>query len=179
MNPTQFTLPAPRAPFPALDANSFDWEEGDDIFGVIRQLISGSHPGIFATVDRDHRPHIRWMASLSFEEMPWVYTLTSSESRKIRQIESNPHVTWMFCNADLSLILNLEGEAKVCRDTATLKRAWKQIRHKEQAYFLHSGMENENVVVIGTKIKSVECCTPKNCMRLSVELDEVKRVRWA
>lgn len=175
MKTKNFPETALKSPFPVLDPNSFDWEEGDDIFGVIRQLVDGNHPGIFTTVDRQGHPHARWMASLSFDEVPWVYTLTDLESRKIVQIEGNPAVSWMFCNADLSLILNLDGQAKVFTDTATIKRIWGKIRHKEQAYFLRNSQSGLGIAVIATELKHIECCTPRNCMRFSVNMDELKR----
>lgn len=175
MSNTNISLPAPANPFPVLDPASFDWEQADDIFGLIKQLVNGDHPGIFSTVDEQGRPHMRWMASLSFDELPWIYTLTDRESRKVRQIERHPAVSWMFCNSDLSLVLNLAGEARVLTDTPTVKRLWKQIHHKEHAYFLKNSQSGLGIAVIATRIQHVACTTPKSSMCFSVQVDQLKR----
>jgi general stress protein 26 len=170
-------LPRPAAVlFPVLDPHLVDWKEGDDIFAVVRHLVNGTHPGVLTTVDDCGQPHARWMASLSFDEIPLIYTLTSAESRKVRHIESNPQVNWMFSNANLSLILNLEGSAMILRDTKTIKRVWDQIQNKEQAYFLKNSMEGRGIAVMATRIKHIECCNPKNSLRFAVEIDRVRRV---
>lgn len=160
--------------FPVLNARSFNWKEREDVFQALKQLVDGNHPGILTTVDVRGRPHSRWMASLSLEEFPWIYTLTSRSSSKVEQIERHPEVSWMFCNSDLSLILNLAGVAKATHDNATVKKVWKQIHHKEHAYFLRRGIEGKGISVIATRLERVECCTPQTSFRFWIEVDQLK-----
>ena len=62
------------------------------VVDLAKKLADGTRPGVFATVDEQGMPHLRWMATLSLREFPRLYTITSPESRKIQHIRSNPNV---------------------------------------------------------------------------------------
>ncbi len=163
--------PSPAAPSVGAEvsADSFDIEDSEDILGLARTLIDGRHLGILATVDASGVPELRWMSTLALDEFPIIYTLTSPESRKIEQIAKHPAVTWMFSNHDLTLILNLFGKARVLSDTQTLDRVWKKVRDKQHAYFLKEYSDSPGVAVIETTVESVECSSPRNGLRFSLQ----------
>ena len=119
-----------------FDPDSFDIENSEDVIGFAKQLIDGSHPGIYGSVEQNGNPELRWMATQSFDEFPVFHTLTAPDSRKVEQIQLHPNVNWMFSNHDLSLTLNLISKARILTDTRTLKRVWKQIKDKSHAFFL-------------------------------------------
>ena len=162
---------------PVIDSDSFDIEDSEDIIGLAKSLVNGSHAGILATVDQHGKPEVRWMATLSFEEFPVFHTLTAPDSRKVEQLKLHPDVNWMFSNHDLSLILNLIGRARVLTDTPTLKRVWKQIEDKSHAYFLKQYAKGPGFVVIETTVESIECASPKNALRFSVKPSELARTQ--
>lgn len=160
---------------PVIDSDSFNIEDSDDIIGLAKTLVNGSHPGVLSSVDQHGKPEARWMATLSFDEFPIFYTLTSPDSRKVEQIKHHPDVNWMFSNHDLSLILNLIGKARVLTDTPTLKRVWKQIEDKSQAYFLNQYSKGAGFVVIETTVEVIECASPKNALRFTLNPAELTR----
>ncbi|HEY8966652.1 MAG TPA: pyridoxamine 5'-phosphate oxidase family protein [Candidatus Methylacidiphilales bacterium] len=159
---------------PLIDPSPFRLEECEDIFGAIRHLIDGSHPGVLATVDDAGIPRMRWMASLSFEAFPYLYTMTSAESRKIAHIRSHPGVSWMFFNQSLSLVVNLTGRAEVLEDARSIRDAWNQVRDKKHSYFLKNCTEGPACAVVRTRVERIECTTPENYMHFDIRPDSVR-----
>lgn len=155
---------------------SFDIEDCEDVIGMVKTLVDGRRPGILGTVDKEGKPHVRWMATFSFSEFPIFHTLTHPESPKVTQIREHPYVTWMFSNDDLSLIVNLAGRARVLTDTRSLKRIWAKIDDKSHAYFLRQYTKGAGFAVIETLAESVQCCSPKNNLYFEVGTDEVARM---
>ena len=158
---------------PLNPSDAYDASESDDLFGQIKELIDGSHPGVLTTIDLLGFPRARWMATLSLEKLPFIYTLTSATSRKILEIERNPAVTWLFSNSDLSMAVSLTGNARVRRDAEARIEAWRLIKDKSHAYFLKNCVEGAGYVVIETMVNLVECCTPKNALRFRVDFDKL------
>jgi general stress protein 26 len=93
--------------FPETDVDSLDPKSRDQIISMARELLQGGNPGIFSTIDQSGFPQSRWMATMSFDDFPDLYTLTSATSRKVAQIQERPTVHWMFSNHDLSFVVNL------------------------------------------------------------------------
>jgi len=154
--------------------NAYQSEDSEDLLGLVKSLIDGTHPGVLTTVEASGRPHARWMATISLDDFPRIYSLTSDKSRKVGEIEHNPAVNWMFSSPDLSMVVNLAGTARILRDSKSLIMTWNQIRNKSRAYFLRNCTESPGYVTIETIVHSVECCTPQNAMRFAIPLHELK-----
>jgi general stress protein 26 len=167
-------VPLPMPDIPLTPVETYEIDESDDIFGQMKQLIDGAHPGVLTTIDAAGRPQARWMATLSLEKLPHIYTLSSSKSRKVAEIEANPEVNWMFSNADLSLVVNLSGRARILRDGKSLVRVWNHVKSKSNAYFLKNCTEGSAHVAIETTVRTVECTTPKNALRFRVDIGKLR-----
>ena len=89
--------------FPETDANSLHPKNREQIISLARELLQGGNPGILSTVDQSGFPQSRWMATMSFDDFPDLYTLTSATSRKVAQIQEHPIVNWMFFQSGLEL----------------------------------------------------------------------------
>lgn len=167
-------LIAPISTWTPDSPDAFHLEDSDDLTGVLRRLIDGRHPGLFTTVDEQNRPHTRWMATMAFEDFPFIHTLTAPGSRKLAQIEKNPHVTWVFSNHDLTLVLTLSGVARVLTDASERRRIWKTIEDKSHAYFLTNFREQPGFAVIETKVTNVEGCIPQGAFRWNIDVDSLR-----
>jgi len=163
---------------PEIDSDSFAIEDSEDIIGLAKSLVDGSHLGLLTTVNQEGKPEVRWMSTLSFEGFPIFHTLTAPDSRKVKEIKGRPDVNWLFSNHDLSLILNLIGKARVLTDTPTLKRIWKQIEDKSHLYFLNQYSKGPGFVVIETKVEEIECTSPKNGFRFAVKPSELAHAHY-
>ena len=80
---------------------------------MARRLLRADNVGMFCTIDESGFPQARWMATMSFDDFPDLYTLTSARSRKVAQIQAHPTVHWVFSNRDLTFIVNLVVPEKV------------------------------------------------------------------
>ncbi len=159
--------------FPQTDVNSLDPNDRAQVIRMARQLLKGNNPGVLSTVAQGGFPQSRWMATMSFDDFPDLYTLTAANSRKVAQIKEHPVVQWMFSDRDLSFVVNLTGRAQLfLRDAETMKRIWSQIADKSRAYFMNAAVEGPGFLVIHTKVEMVECTIPKRALRFLIEPDE-------
>jgi general stress protein 26 len=156
---------------------TFNPEDCDDILGVMKSLIDGNHPGLLTTVDEKNHPHARWMATFAFEQFPHIYTLTAPDSRKLGHIGRNSHVEWVFSNENLSLVLNLSGEARTLAKAAEIKKIWRMVEDKSHAYFLKNFRERPGFAVVETLVTRVECTIPRFGYRWSVHIEALRPLR--
>jgi len=160
--------------FPETDANSLHPKNREGIISLTRELLQGGNPGILSTVDQSGFPQSRWMATMSFDNFPDLYTLTSATSRKIAQIQEHPIVNWMFSNQDLSFIVNLTGRAEIyLHEADAMKRIWHQIADKSRAFFLGDSVKGPGFVVIHTKVEIIECTIPRKVLKFSIDPAEM------
>jgi general stress protein 26 len=163
--------------FPETDVDALDTTSREQVISMARQLLKGNNPGILSTVDQSGFPQSRWMATMSFDDFPDLYTLTSATSRKVAQIQEHPIVHWMFSNQDLTFIVNLTGSAEIyLHEADAMKRIWHQIADKSRAFFLGDSVKGPGFVVIHTKVEMIECTIPRKVMRFSVDPAEMSRV---
>lgn len=160
----------PLIPGSLAPVDSFDLEDCEDLEAIAKKLIDGHHPGVLTTVDSMGRPHSRWMTTMSFDDFPHIYTLTSAKSRKLAHIADHPFVNWMFSNQDLTLILNLMGHAQIFTDSKAIKSVWKKAKDRSHAYFLSNFGEQSGCAVLETTVDQIECCIPKSNLRWSVDI---------
>ncbi|HEY5704250.1 MAG TPA: pyridoxamine 5'-phosphate oxidase family protein [Terrimicrobiaceae bacterium] len=161
-------------PFPDTDVNSLDPKNREQIINMARRLLKADNPGILCTVDQSGFPQSRWMATMSFDDFPDLYTLTAANSRKVGQIREHPIVHWMFSNNNLSFVVNLTGRAEIyLRDAETMKRIWKQITDKSRAFFLDDPVEGAGFAVIHTKVEAIECTLPRKVLRILIDPAEM------
>ena len=161
--------------FPQTDIDSLDLQNREQIIGMAKQLLQGGNPGILGTVDQSGFPQSRWMATMSFDDFPDLYTLTSAKSRKVAQIQQNPVVHWMFSNHDLSFIVNLTGRAEIyLHEAEAMTRIWRQIIDKSRAFFLGDSTKGPGFVVIRTVVEKIECTIPTKLLTLPIDPSEMK-----
>ncbi len=134
---------------------------GEHVIRLARQLADGNRPGVLATVDSNGTPHNRWMSTLSLQESPHLYALSSPASRKIAHIQQNPHVSRMFTTEMSSTEINLSGTAQIITERSEVNRIWRMTENKTNAYFLSLDTNNDGIAVIDTTIEDVECIVPR------------------
>lgn len=160
--------------FPQIDVGSLDPNDRTQVIRLTRQLLKSNNPGVLSTVDQGGFPQSRWMATMSFDDFPNLYTLTAANSRKVAQIKEHPIVQWMFSDRDLSFVVNLTGRAELfLRDAETMKRVWRQIADKSRAFFMDVAVDGPGFAVIHTKVEMVECLIPKRVLRFLIDPQEL------
>lgn len=145
----------------------------DKICLLARRILDGRHPGILTTVNAEGRPRARWMATVSFQAFPYLYTLTSPRSRKLDELAAHPEVTWLFANHNLTTTFTLEGRASEIMDPDVVRDVWNAIEDKHRAYFLRF---DPGVTVIGTLVESVECDFPEKNIHVDCSIADLESV---
>jgi general stress protein 26 len=162
--------------FPQTDVNSLDPKNREQLIRMATELLKGNNPGILSTIDQTGFPQSRWMATMSFDDFPDLYTLTSARSRKVAQIQEHPMVHWIFSNHDLSFIVNLTGRAEIyLHEADAMKRIWRQITDKSRAFFLGDSVKGPGFVVIHTKVDVIECTIPRKVLTFSIDPAEMSK----
>jgi general stress protein 26 len=128
--------------------------------GVQNPLLFGQAM-MLATVDENGGPHMRWMATLSLNDFPILYTITSPASRKLQHIRSNPNVSWMFSNEEMNIVVTLRGKARIANDVGKMQYVWKLLTDKSKAYFLNIKNDGPGFAVIETEIEDIDATVPK------------------
>jgi len=131
------------------------------VIDLAKKLADGTRPGIFATVDEQGMPHMRWMATLSLHDWPLLYTITSPVSRKVQHITRQPQVSWMFSNEEMNVVVNIRGKARITNDAGKMQHVWKLLEDKSKAYFLSIATDGPGFAVIETEIEDIDCIVPK------------------
>ena len=146
----------------------------EHVVRLAKQLADGTRAGVLATVDENGAPHVRMMTTVSLQEFPHLYALTSPTSRKMEHIQANPHVTWMFSTDTSSLVINLSGKARILTDSTSVNRIWQLIENKTNAYFLAAA---SGVAVIDTLIEDIECTIPRYDLHYPPKADDFSLLR--
>jgi general stress protein 26 len=159
--------------FPQFDVDSLDPNDRTQVIDLVRRLLKSNNPGVLSTVDQSGFPQSRWMATMSFDDFPNLYTLTAANSRKVAQIKDHPIVQWMFSDRDWNFVVNLTGRAELyLRDADAMQRIWRQIVDRSRAYFMNTG-DGSGFAVIHTKVEMVECYIPKRSLRFLIDPQEL------
>jgi len=154
-------------------------KHAEHVVNMARRLANGKQPGVFATVDENGMPHIRWMATLSLHDWPTLYTITSPTSAKVRHIQHNPQVSWMFSNEEMNVIVNLRGHARIVDDIGKMQRVWKLLEDKSKAYFLSLKTDGPGFAVIETTVEDVDCTVPRYDFRFQAHNEELSTCKEA
>ena len=143
------------------------------VIDLAKKLADGKRPGILATVDEQGMPHLRWMATLSLQDFPLLYTITSPTSRKIEHIRHNPNVSWMFSNEEMNTIVNIRGKARIASDFGKMQHVWKMLEDKSKAYFLSISNDGPGFAVIETEIEDIDCAVPKYDIKFQAHREDL------
>jgi general stress protein 26 len=145
-----------------------------EIVHELRRLIRGGCRGVLATLDENGAACVRWMGSVTLENLREMAALTAPGSHKLAHIRRDPRVQWVFLNDETVRTITLTGKARVITDVAEMKRHWSLIPDKGRAYFLFGDLHDAGFAVIETRIERIEVCDPRNFTSLSFTPDEVE-----
>jgi general stress protein 26 len=131
----------------------------------IMALLSGEgrqRLGLLVTADAHGRPHGTYMGSLALMDLSRLLTMTSPDSRKVRNILENPQVEWLFLGETQEEVLYVQGTARVLQDPDEVEEAWRQMSDKTRAYFLSYQTVGIQFLIFETKIDFFEYRIPLN-----------------
>ncbi len=122
----------------------------------IADLIKGTEAVMFTTRNADGRLVSRPLAvrSPAFDGCAWF--LTALDSKKLREIETDPWVNLAYANASNGAYVSIEGHARVLIDRARIAALWSDA---DDAMFFPAGKDDPNLAVICVEADTAEAWT--------------------
>lgn len=90
---------------------------------IWQTVEKAQHKFVFTTIDSPGYPRGRYMGALLIKNGT-IYMSTFSESRKIQQIQSNPHSELIFADPEYKQIATLGGDSRVEGSLELKKEFW-------------------------------------------------------
>ena len=85
-----------------------------DMMAHIGKILDDAKTGLLATVDKEGRPHMRWLTPAIIRGRSGaLYNITSLDSDKLKQLEENPYVQWMIQSRALDRIITVNGKINI------------------------------------------------------------------
>jgi len=85
----------------------------------LAQVLDDAKTAVMASVDKDGKPSLRWLTPGLLPGTPGsIFFITSPHSDKIRELHSNPNVTWLFQTRSLNRIIRLRATVQIHENPA-------------------------------------------------------------
>jgi len=86
----------------------------NEVMREIGSIVDGVKTAVFATVDEDGRPAMRWVTPVLLRGRTGaLYILASPDSNKVHHVRKNPDVQWMLQTKPLDTVINIYGRVNV------------------------------------------------------------------
>ena len=125
----------------------------EEIIATARRVVSEGKPFVFATVDAEGGPRMRWMGGLLLEEPLTIYMACGASSRKMDQIRGNPKGQLMFQTEGFREVVTLYGTCQIIDDPQIKQKVWEAM--PALANFM-AGPDDPNLGVIRFRTERVE-----------------------
>jgi pyridoxamine 5'-phosphate oxidase len=127
--------------------------KSNEILNVISTMIDEAKTAVLATVDENGRPMMRWVSpALIRGRTGAIYMVTSPRSNKVKHVEKNPQVQWMFQTRALDKIILIEGKVNVV-DNPSIRAEVLEVVGPRLSPFWKINMDERDLLVLETIIE--------------------------
>lgn len=127
---------------------------------LLDTIIEDAKTAVLATVDKEGRPHLRWMTPTLLSDRPGaVYAVTSPDFKKIAHLRENPQATWMFQTRMLSRIAHVSGPVNVIDNSAMKAEVLEGIGRRLNVFW-RVNKDPSKLVVLETVIEQATYSEP-------------------
>ncbi|MFP4364350.1 MAG: pyridoxamine 5'-phosphate oxidase family protein [Spirochaetia bacterium] len=131
-----------------------------ELLSKLEDSLDDSKVAIFATVDTEGKPHMRWLTPTYLKgKNGFIYALTSPEFSKVEHIEKNPNVQWLVQNRALNKIMTASGEARII-DNPSFKTEVIEGIGRNLDIFWRVNPNEQDLVIIETKLTDIHLHQP-------------------
>ncbi len=117
---------------------------------TLASLIEDAKTAVFATVDTDGQPNMRWMTPTLLDDRPGaIYAVTSPDFRKINHLDSNSKAQWMFQSKLLDKVLTVDGVVNIV-DNSSMKAEVLEAIGRRLTVFWRINTDATKLVVVET-----------------------------
>lgn len=141
-----------------------------EFMSMMQHIVDESHAAVLASVDKEGRPHIRWVVpGLLAHNDGAVYTVSVSSYPKIDQLLNNPNAEMMFQTPGLNKIINLRGVVNVLDNPSIRSEVLESLGERLHAFWRTAKPEGE-LVVLEFVFNEATYYVPMNNSRLTIDL---------
>ena len=142
----------------------------NSVFEKLQNLVEEARIGIFITVDEKSSPHPRWMSPVFLPRLKGaLYAVTSADNEKVRHLEANPRVSWIFQSRSLDRIATLNGRARVVRDPTLSAEVLEAIGPRLQVFWKYTG-DPKKLLMLETVLEDFSWFSPLKEGKVSQEI---------
>ena len=126
-----------------------------ELLGEVDRILEESKTALFATLDAQGRPQLRWMTPRQLRGRPGrIYAVTELGTPKSAEIRRDPRVTWLVQRASLAQVITLRGRAAVVEDPSLLNE-FLEASGKDlfMVWHLHPAQDRPQLAVIETVLE--------------------------
>jgi pyridoxamine 5'-phosphate oxidase len=139
-----------------------------ELLRKVDEILDDAKAGVLTTVDKDGKPHVRWLTPGMLKGRPGaLYAVTSPRSAKADQLEANPHVEWMIQSRSLNEVVNIKGRVHVIDNPALKSEVIESIGNR-LVVFWKVNPGQMDFVVLETIIEEAELFRPMGPERVKV-----------
>ncbi len=138
---------------------------------LVATVQGGKGAAVLTTVSPRGKPHATWMGTVSPHDSFEILTITSPDSEKMKNIEMNPNVEWMFTDAAQETVIYMSGIISVVRGVEEIKAMWDLIPDKKRAFFLPFYNTGIGFALLKTKVESVTYCRPQENLKVELPVE--------
>ena len=135
-----------------------------ELLELAGKLISEAFVGVLTTVDEHGAPFSRLMGAVADSEgLHRLYSLSAKDTRKVRQIEKNRAISWVFSIPPYDTTVMLRGLARRAETPSVPQPAWDQLADWAKPYGANvlTDDSHHSFAVIISNIQTLEIVAPK------------------
>ena len=138
---------------------------------VLESLIDDAKTATLATVDENGQPYMRWMTpTLLKDRHGAIYAVTSPEFRKVKHLEGNENVQWMFQTRLLDRIATVSGKINII-DNSAMKAEVLEAIGRRLTVFWKVNTDATKLVVLETVMQHAFYFEPMTNTRAIIEFE--------
>ncbi len=141
-----------------------------DVMAALEATIEDSKTAVLATVDRENRPHIRWVVPGCLRDRPGaIYTVSASHFPKIEQLLNNPRVEMMFQTRSLDKIVNVRGRMNILDNPSIRAEVLECLASRLRAFW-KANVPAGDLVVLELVMEEATYYSPMDGVRMTIQM---------
>jgi general stress protein 26 len=142
----------------------------NELMREIGRIIDTVGTAVFATVDAEGRPELRWVTPVLLRGRAGaVYFVTYPGSGKVSHVSENPNATWMFQTRSLDTIIIAEGKVNVLDNPSIRNEVLETVGPKLHAFW-KINRDERDLLVLETILSRAVFYVPMKGTKETVEL---------
>ena len=126
----------------------------NEIVQKLEDIIDKVRTAVLATTGVDGTPDMRWVTPAILRGRPdSIFTITSPNSNKVKQIKSSPRAQWMFQTRPLDQIIVVEGKVNII-DNPSIRSEVLEVVGPRLTAFWKINVDETDLLVLETVIET-------------------------